>query len=124
MSIISDYIFQVKNAIEKLPCVLADELIIDNRGDVVLYLKGTIVFTNQSEFHLKEYSISVPEFKKIAYSYHYQAADRRLIFRYDNAEHHPELENFPHHKHVGDKIFSTGEASLSEVLELINDLVK
>jgi hypothetical protein len=102
MSIISDYIFQVKNAIEKLPCVLADELIIDNRGDVVLYLKGTIVFTNQSEFHLKEYSISVPEFKKIAYSYHYQAADRRLIF----------------------KIFSTGEASLSEVLELINDLVK
>jgi hypothetical protein len=37
MSIISDYISQVKNAIEKLPCVLADELIIDNRGDVVIY---------------------------------------------------------------------------------------
>lgn len=124
MSIISDYISQVKSSIEKLPCVLADELIIDNRGDVVLYLKGTIVFTNQSEFHLKEYTISVPEFKKIAYSYHYQAADKKLIFRYDNAEHHPELENFPHHKHVGENIFPTEEVSLTDILELIIDLIK
>jgi hypothetical protein len=124
MSIIPGYISQVKSTIEKLPCVLADELIIDNRGDVVLYLKGIIVFTNQSELHLKEYSISVPEFKKIAYSYYYQAADKKLIFRYDNAEHHMELENFPYHKHVGDKIFSAEEASLKKVLEVIIDLIK
>jgi len=124
MSVISDYISQVKSSFEKLPYVLSQELIIDNRGDVVLYLKGTIVFTNQSEFHLKEYSISVPEFKKIAYSYHYQGANKRLIFRYDNAEHHPELENFPHHKHIGDKVFSAEEVSLNEVLGLIIDLIK
>jgi len=124
MSIISDYISQVKSTIEKIPCVIANELTIDNRGDVVLYLKGIIVFTNQSELHLKEYSISVPDFKKIAYSYHYQSVDEKLIFRYDNAEHHPELKNFPHHKHVGDEIFSAEEASLNKVLEIINDLIK
>ena len=54
MSIITDYISQVKSIIEKLPCVLSNELIIDNRGDVVLYLKGIIVFTNQSELHKHE----------------------------------------------------------------------
>lgn len=121
---ISDYISQVKSTIEKLPFVLSHELIFDNRGDVVFYLKGTIVFTKQSEFHLKEYSISVPEFKKIAYSYHYQEANKNLIFRYDNAEHYPELENFPHHKHIGDKVFSAEEVSLNDVLEIIIDLIK
>jgi hypothetical protein len=124
MSIITDYISQVKSTIEKLPCVLSNELIIDNRGDVVLYLEGIIVFTNQSELHLKEYCISLPEFKKIAYSYHFQGADKKFIFRYDNAEHHQGLENFPHHKHVGDKIFSAEELSLKKVLELIIDLIK
>ncbi|HLP47058.1 MAG TPA: DUF6516 family protein [Candidatus Kapabacteria bacterium] len=101
MSIITDYISNVKSAIDKLPCVISNELIIDNRGDVVLYLKDIIVFTNQSELHLKEYCISLPEFKKIAYSYHFQGTDRKLVFRYDNAEHHPE------------------ELTLNEVLELI-----
>ena len=124
MSIITDYISQVKSNIEKLPCILSTEFNIDNRGDVVLYLKGIIVFTNQSELHLKEYWISVPGLKKIAYSYHFQGADKKLIFRYDNAEHHTVLENFPHHKHVGDNIFSAEEISLKEVLELIIDLVK
>jgi hypothetical protein len=28
-------------------------------------------------------------------------ADNRLIFRYDNAPHHPEVASFPHHKHLG-----------------------
>jgi hypothetical protein len=121
MSVISDYISHVKKTREKLPCVLSDELIIDNRGDVVLYLKGEIVFTNQSELHLKEYFISVPGFKKIAYSYHYQDAEKKLIFRYDNAEHHPELENFPHHKHVEDKTFPAEEISLNKILEIIVD---
>ncbi|UCH97227.1 MAG: hypothetical protein JSV88_10355 [Candidatus Aminicenantes bacterium] len=121
MSVISAYISQVKKTIDKLPGVLSDELIIDNRGDVVLYLKGKIVFTNQSELHLKEYFISVPEFKKIAYSYHYQGAEKELIFRYDNAEHHQESENFPHHKHVGDKTFSAEEISLDKILEIIID---
>ncbi len=40
---------------------------------------------------------------KLRYSYHYQAADGQLLFRYDNAPHFPCLPGFPHHKHVGDK---------------------
>ena len=124
MSIISDYISEVKATIEKLPYVLSNELKIENRGDVVLHLKGKIIFTNQSELHFKEYAVSLPEFGKIAYSYHYQAADKRLLFRYDNAEHHPELENFPYHKHIGDKVSSAEEISLNQVLELVIDLIK
>jgi hypothetical protein len=40
---------------------------------------------------------------KLRYSYHYQAADGRLVFRYDNAPHFAHLPDSPHHKHVGDE---------------------
>lgn len=37
---------------------------------------------------------------KTRYAYHYQNEKEHLIFRYDNAPHHPEVKTFPHHKHV------------------------
>jgi len=37
---------------------------------------------------------------KVNYAYHYQNAADGLIFRYDNAPHHPEAATFPHHKHT------------------------
>lgn len=114
----------VKKTIEKFPCILSDKLIIDNRGDIVLYLKGEIVFTNHFELHFKEYFVSVPEFRKIAYSYHCQDVQNEMVFRYDNAEHHPELETFPHHKHIGDKTFPSAAFSLEKVLEIIVNQIK
>lgn len=36
-----------------------------------------------------------------AYALHYQQSTSELLFRYDNAPHHHELPNFPHHLHVG-----------------------
>ena len=38
---------------------------------------------------------------KVEYAYHFQDADGRLVFRYDNSPHHPEISTYPHHKHVG-----------------------
>ncbi len=36
----------------------------------------------------------------VSYSYTYVRGNEHL-FRYDNAPHYPDLENFPHHKHTG-----------------------
>ncbi len=36
----------------------------------------------------------------LGYRYHYQDAQNRLVFRYDNTPHFPDLESFPHHKHT------------------------
>ena len=36
---------------------------------------------------------------KTDYTYHYQSGEGQLIFRYDNAPHHPEINTYPHHKH-------------------------
>jgi hypothetical protein len=34
------------------------------------------------------------------YRYHFMDGSDQLIFRYDNAPHHPEVVTFPDHKHL------------------------
>ena len=53
---------------------------------------------------------------KVNYVYQY-VSEGKAVFRYDNARHHPELPNFPHHKHVGRKRVGAFEPSLQQVLE-------
>ncbi len=61
---------------------------------------------------------------KLRYSYHYQAADGRLIFRYDNAPHFPHLPTFPHHKHlVEDHAQAAAPPDLADVLREIDALL-
>ena len=59
--------------------------------------------------------------RKRRYVYHYQAANNQLVFRYDNAPHHPEITTNPHHKHVGDQIIASTPPDLSDVLREIDD---
>jgi len=37
------------------------------------------------------------------YRFHWQDPQGRLIKRWDNAPHHPEVEGFPHHLHDGNE---------------------
>ncbi len=58
---------------------------------------------------------------KTDYAYHYQRADGRLVFRYDNAPHHRELPGFPEHKHEESRIVSARAPDLGQVLAEIDD---
>lgn len=53
---------------------------------------------------------------KRLYRYQYVRAGEE-VFRYDNAAHHPDLLNFPHHKHVGRKKRPATEPTLTQVLD-------
>lgn len=57
------------------------------------------------------------------YKYHHQHADGTLIFRYDNAPHHPHLSTFPHHKHTGSAVASATRPDLSQVLREIDTFI-
>lgn len=41
----------------------------------------------------------------------------RLIKRWDNAPHHPELDTFPHHLHEGDRVVSHSALNALESLQ-------
>ena len=60
---------------------------------------------------------------RIDYKFHYQDADGNLIFRYDNAPHHPHIPTFPDHKHEGDAIVEAEPPDLSDVLAEIDAII-
>jgi hypothetical protein len=60
---------------------------------------------------------------KIKYRYHYQRADGTLVFRYDNAPHHPEVSTFPDHIHIEGRVEAAEPPDLSEVLHRIDELL-
>lgn len=57
---------------------------------------------------------------KTDYVYHYQDANDVLIFRYDNAPHHPEVSTHPHHKHMPQGIETAVPPDLTNILKEID----
>jgi len=87
-------------------------------------IRGVIVSLDGSRLRFLEYvSITGGEVARLKYRYHYEDPDGRLVFRYDNAPHHPEVETFPHHKHLSDgRVVPSVEQSLPRVLEEVAEL--
>ncbi|MFQ6056800.1 MAG: DUF6516 family protein, partial [Methanosarcinales archaeon] len=80
--------------------------------------KTTLV--NSSELHIFEYIVlEGSNITRQKYSYHWQNKYGELIKRYDNARHHPDLDNFPHHIHYPQNIEPSQDIGLSKVLENI-----
>ena len=55
------------------------------------------------------------------YSFHWQNAEGKLIRRWGNAPHHPEISSFPHHLHDADdsNIRPHGPVDVFEMLRII-----
>ena len=121
MSVIKEYLAQLDKFLNDVPFKLLTNIQSENRGDAALYVRGEIIFADKSELHFKEYFIAIPVLKRLAYSYHYQTCDRKLVFRYDNAEHHTEVETYPHHKHVENNVLPSKNVDITAV---INEIVK
>lgn len=43
-----------------------------------------------------------------------------MIFRYDDAPHHPDVKTFPHHKHTPTEVIESPAPSLEVVFEEIS----
>lgn len=81
-------------------------------------IHGKIIFTNDYSLIFMEL-VDVVKDTKNKYSYHFIDDSKRLIFRYDNSEHHPEIPGFPHHRHNPDHIEKSVEPDLENVLNEI-----
>jgi hypothetical protein len=115
--------------------VLLIENIIESRGDVVVerlsveevvgnsqgIIEGRVRFWDGSMLAFVE---ALAErgviLHKLDYAYHYQDAEGKLIFRYDNAPHHPGVPTHPHHKHTVEGVVSAEPPHFGEVLSEID----
>lgn len=84
------------------------------------YIKGETTFIDNSSLIMFQH-VRLAKDKLIItdYRYHYMDAYNKLIFRYDNAPHHPEVNTFPHHKHI---TFGIEEANIPSIEELLDEI--
>jgi len=89
-----------------------------------VYLKGHLLIIDSS---ILEIAIFATESQKTLsiekYRLHYMSSTGQMLFRYDNAHHHPEIESYPHHKHTPDKTVPSTIPSLKEILNEISAII-
>ena len=87
------------------------------------FISGTINFEKDSQLQFVEVK-NVDVNEKIKYRYHYMDKEKKMIFRYDNAEHHKNIKTFPHHKHLKDSIIESLEPNLFDILLEIEEKIR
>ncbi len=86
-------------------------------------IKGLLFFENYKLDFIEVVRFVANKRIKQKYKYHFMDNNNNLIFRYDNAKHHLELETFPYHKHIENKILPSQEPNILIVLNEIKNLI-
>ena len=122
--LITEYFQQIESQLADCMHILEIDLHKDKRSLHIGIIEGKIIFIDESILHFIEF-INVKQTTEVyKYSYHYQDLNGNMIFRYDMAPHHPEIETFPHHKHFQpNKLKAVFPPSLASVLDEISDLI-
>jgi len=90
-----------------------EEILTDDRVN----LKIRIRFTNGYLLELNEaVNAEKHTINHLSYRYHFQDDRNRLVFRYDNTPHFPDIESFPHHKHTKNMVLPGTRPSISDVM--------
>ncbi|KPV63633.1 MAG: hypothetical protein AOA66_0765 [Candidatus Bathyarchaeota archaeon BA2] len=121
MQTIDEYFKKIQEIIANSRIVASTKIeytkVLEHEG----YMQGTLTLIDGSELRILEYtSISRGKPTVLRYRFQWQTAEE-LIARWNNAPHHPEVESFPHHKHVKgeDKPKPSRVTSLISVLKEI-----
>ena len=122
--LITQYFQQIETQIADYVHILEANLLKDKRSLHIGIIEGELIFTDESALHFIEF-VNVKETAEVyKYSYQYQDRNGNLIFRYDMAPHHREIETFPHHKHLhSQKVVEASAATLAQILDEIDDLI-
>ncbi len=124
--LVDEYFAQLESIIDACGSVRVKVVHKDKRSDYVGYFRADLYFYfyDGSLLHVREFVFTRSEIIKDIYAYHYQNAEGRMVFRYDNTGHFRSLPNFPHHKHTPAGVDSTSEPSLPNILDEVLNLLR
>ena len=101
--------------------ILSFNFSVDSRSNYIGFIQGNLEFIQGNCLLFKEYVDLQESVEKLSYSFHYQDSENKLIFRYDNAKHKPDL-GYTNHKHIENKIIPSQIPDIEQViLEIISD---
>ncbi|HMV41738.1 MAG TPA: DUF6516 family protein [Leptospiraceae bacterium] len=99
------------------------EIITDLFEDNKYTLELRILFNDNSKLDNRDVYLFIDNLIKRKYKFQWMKADNSLIMRWDNAEHHRTLKNFPFHLHRFKKenVEESPEMTLESVLSFIKN---
>ena len=117
MRTIDEYFTRVRELVQGVADAQAEryeeQMLSATRGNLRIRLR----FGDQSLLEISEAIVLVGEEPHwLSYRYHYQSSRTGIVFRYDNAPHHPEISTHPDHKHSGDDVSASPHPSIEQIL--------
>lgn len=118
-----EYLESIKHRLITDDSVSRYEIIREQFTSLNAQIRVRLTFSDDSHLEFSEFLRSNRSggIDVVTYSYHWMDDQRRLIMRWDNAEHYPLLPGFPYHIHDGDEknVQPSEPMSLVEVLDHI-----
>ena len=120
--IISRYFKEIESEVQKMENAYIEryeeEILTAHRANLrirIRFVSGNLLELNEAV------SVEDRNLKHLGYRYHFQDVKNNLVFRYDNAPHFPEIDSFPHHKHLPDTVRSLEKPSIIDVIKEVSD---
>jgi len=107
----------IESAIHESIAAVTSSLNVVQLSPTTGYIEGEVGFVGGVRLSFFEFWRRASEgIKREKYRYHLMDTQNQLIFRYDNAPHHPAIATFPHHKHLPDKTVASRPPDFVDVL--------
>lgn len=124
---INDYFVSIERSLNQNPQIskIEEPVILLTSDDYNGLIRCRVTFWNGSFLDIYEViSTELGYPVRINYAYTY-LHNGQLIFRYDNAPHHPEIATHPHHKHIGpeNRLAPADQPSLGQIFTEIEGLL-
>ena len=123
MKATQDHISEIKARLATSAVVATVNIVAERTTEDRGYFRARMSLTNGDFLEVSEYFvIQAGQPSTVEYCYQWMdGAQQKLVKRWDNAEHYPDLPNFPHHIHMGgEKQVVPGRAlSIIDLLDII-----
>lgn len=117
---INDYLGAVKERLLTDTAIISFQVMRERTTILDGYIRARLVFADISYLEFSEYvQVAAGEIQVAIYSYHWATAENRLIKRWDNTPHFPDLPGYPHHIHDGEVVIPGRPIDIFTVLDQI-----
>ena len=115
------YFDSIKDFLHRNPIILNFNIVRERIANTEGFIEINVIFPRGYRFSFFEYYRVSEGVTK----YRYQLLDRddKSIVRWDNAPHHPELDEFPHHQHIGEKVQTCKQYSFYQIFNQLNEFL-
>jgi len=119
------YLEDVEKAVKKMTGSHVERYEEEILSDDRINLRIRIRFKSGFLLEINEAAISESrKIKHLNYRYHFQDQNNNLIFRYDNTPHFPNIESFPNHKHLSNKVSASHPPNVLKAIEEAREKVE